>query len=209
MGTLQLINMMDTTKFYIYGASGHGKVILDCMLANGEKIDGFIDDDPNKIDFMDLPVFSLSMINLEGALIIVGIGRSQIRKFIVEKLNAQFGIVIHPSATISRGSIIGKGSVVMAQSVINVGSQIGEHCIINTKASVDHDCNIGDYVHISPGATICGNVSIGSQTWVGAGATIIQNIKIGSNVLIGAGSVIVKDIPDNSFVVGNPAVLKK
>ncbi len=194
---------------WIYGASGHGKVILDCLLASGEIVDGFIDDDPEKKHFQGLPVIRLNSIKLKGAKIIMGIGENQVRKDLVERLNVQFGTVIHPSAVVSPNSIVGRGSVVVPQAVINAGSQIGEHCIINTKASVDHDCKLEDYIHIAPGATICGNVAIDSLTWVGAGATIIQDLKIGKNVMIGAGSVVVNDIPDNALVMGIPGKIIK
>lgn len=190
---------------WIYGASGHGKVILDCLLASKTKVKGFIDDDEEKKSFMNYPVKRLNKVNLKKDKVILGIGDNTIRKSLAESLNVNFGSVIHPSAVISPSTIIGKGSVIIPQSVVNSGSKIGDHCIINTRASVGHDCTIGDYVHIAPGVTVSGNVSIGALSWIGAGATIIQDIKIGNNVLIGAGSVVVRDIPDNSVAMGVPA----
>lgn len=190
---------------WIYGASGHGKVILDCLEANHMEISGFIDDNPVKKEFMGLPVLRCNLVDLKYQKLIVGIGENNIRKTIVEKLDVQYVSVIHPSAVVSPKSILGKGCIVIPLSVVNSGSKIGAHCIINTRSSVGHDCMIEDFVHVAPGATICGNVTIGSLTWIGAGTTIIQDLKIGRNVMIGAGSVIVNDIPDNAVVVGNPA----
>ena len=34
---------------WLYGASGHGKVIKDILEAQGRKVDGFIDDNPNNV----------------------------------------------------------------------------------------------------------------------------------------------------------------
>lgn len=194
---------------WIYGASGHGKVILDCVLASNEIVEGFIDDDPAKISFLGFQVLRLNEITMEGVTMVVGIGDNQTRKKIAESLKVSFATVVHPSSVVSPRSTLGHGTVVVPQSVINSGSQIGEHCIINTKSSVDHDCIIGDFIHIAPGAIICGTVSIGSLTWIGAGAVIRENLSIGRNVIIGAGSVIVKDIPDNALVFGVPGRIIK
>jgi sugar O-acyltransferase (sialic acid O-acetyltransferase NeuD family) len=194
---------------WIYGASGHGKVILDCLKALGEEVYGFIDDNPNKKYFMGLPVLNLNMIDLENTIMVVAIGDNHIRKSIVKTLNVKYFTVIHPSCVISHESTIGEGTVIVPQAVVNPGCKIGNHCIINTKASIDHDCKLGDFIHVAPGATVCGNVSIESLTWIGAGAVVRENIKIGRNVMIGAGSVIVKDIPDNAFVIGVPGKIVK
>jgi sugar O-acyltransferase (sialic acid O-acetyltransferase NeuD family) len=188
----------------IYGASGHGKVIFDCLRASGEKIDGFVDDDPEKTEFLGLPVFRIIDLNLKNVEVVIGIGENQLRKTIAESLNVKFRTVIHPSSVVSPNSVIGNGTVVNTLSAVNSGSTTGKHCIINTMASVDHDCKLGDYVHIAPGAILCGTVTIGSLTWIGAGAVIRENITIGNNVLVGAGSVIVKNIPDNALVIGVP-----
>lgn len=189
---------------WIYGASGHGKVIYDCLKSRGKITEGFIDDDPTKTDFLNFKIKQTDGFDFTGQMVILGIGDNATRKSIAEKLNVSFQTVIHDSAVVSTDTEIGDGSVITAQSVVNPGCRIGRHCIINTKASVDHDCIIGDYTHIAPGAVICGNVTIGSLTWVGAGAVIRENIIIGDNVMIGAGSVVVKDIPDNSLVLGIP-----
>ncbi len=39
---------MGTTNIYIYGASGHGKVVLDVALRLRYNVKGFIDDDERK-----------------------------------------------------------------------------------------------------------------------------------------------------------------
>lgn len=51
-----------------------------------------------------------------------------------------------------------------------------------------------------------GRVEIGNNVFVGAGAIILPNVKIGNDVIIGVGCVVSKDIPDNSVMVGNPAI---
>ena len=196
--------MKDKGNFWIYGASGHGKVVLDCLLANDIVVKGFIDDDASKTILNDLPVFIRSHIDSAKDKVVFGIGENNIRKKLAESLHYNYHTVIHPTVSISPFAKVGLGTVVFHHAVVQSGNIIGIHCIINTKASIDHDCLIGNYVHISPGAILCGNVSIGELSWVGAGSVIIQGIKVGKNVIIGAGSVIIRDIPDNALVIGNP-----
>lgn len=185
---------------YLFGASGHAKVIIDILKALNVEIDGLVDDDISVNNLLGYPVFHG---RTEFSPIIVSIGSNLIRKKVVEKLSADFGTAIHPSAIISGTVVINEGSVVMQGAIIQSEAKIGRHCIINTGASVDHDCVIEDFVHISPHSTICGNVTVGEGTWIGAGAIIIQGVKIGKWSVVGAGSVVTKDIPDNVLAAGN------
>lgn len=185
---------------YLYGASGHAKVIIDILRANNETIEALFDDNEAIHSLLDYPVLRSS--EVRGPLII-SIGNNGIRRKVAENLNVVLGIAFHPSAIISDEAKINEGTVVMQGSIIQSGTRIGRHCIINTGASVDHECVIDDYVHISPHCTLCGNVQVGEGTWVGAGTTVIPGVKIGKWSIIGAGSVVTKDIPDNVLAVGN------
>lgn len=190
----------------IYGASGHGSVILDILVNNDIEVEGFIDDKPLK-EYKSLPVYSRDDIQSNDELII-GIGDNEIRERLVLSLDGiQFINAIHPRSVVSVNVKIGIGCAIMAGAVINTSTALGNHVIVNTRSSIDHDCIIGDFVHVSPGSTICGGVTIGEGSHVGAGATILPNLTIGRNVVIGAGAVVTKDIPDNSRAIGIPARL--
>jgi len=187
----------------LYGASGHGKVIISIIKSMGLKISK-IYDDRAPFELLGHPVEKFDGNQNEN--FIISIGNNKIRKKLSNQLiHVNFTKIIHPKTIIDQSVIIDEGSVVMPGAIINVDSKIGKHCIINTSASIDHECIIANFAHISPNATLCGNVSIGEGTQVGAGATIIPNIKIGKWCVIGAGSVVIKDIPDYTIVVGNPA----
>lgn len=192
---------------YLYGASGHAKVIIDILLACGYSIDGLVDDNININSLLDYPVYHNK---LDYSPIIVSIGNNSIRKSIAGKLLGKFGTAIHPSAIISPNAFIDIGTVVMPGTIVNSGCNIGKHCILNTGVSVDHECILGDYVHISPHATLCGNVKVGEGSWIGAGTVIIQGVEIGKWSQIGAGSVVTKNIPDNVLAYGNNCkIIKK
>ncbi len=189
----------------LFGASGHAKVVMDVITAQGDKVGCLYDDNPHCDEIDGTQVFKSTDKSVEG-LLIVSIGSCKIRKLIAERYGyLKFATAIHPKSIISDSATIGKGTVIMPGAIINADTKIGKHCIINTKASVDHECRIGDYVHIAPGATLSGNVEVGECTWIGVGACVKQGIKIGKNCMIGAGAVVVKDIPDDSTAYGNPA----
>lgn len=192
---------------YLYGASGHAKVIMDILEANQITIDGLIDDNPEVNELLGYPVFHQRN---DLSPLIISIGNNQIRRKIAEKLDVEFGTAIHPSAVVSPSAKIGEGTVVMPGAVINADAVIGKHCIINTGSTIDHECVIEDYCHIAPGVNISGCTTVGEGTWVGVGSCVIQCLHIGKNCMIGAGSVVVKDMPDSVVAFGNPCrVIKK
>ena len=192
---------------YLFGASGHAKVILDILKTTGVVAKGFYDDDPLKKDLCSIPVVgNADNFNAEHIPCIVSIGNNKIRESIVKRIAIEdYATAIHANTTISDSVKIGKGTVVMAGVTINADTILGSHVIVNTAASVDHDCILEDYCHIAPNSTLCGGITIGEGTLVGAGAVIIPSIKIGKWAVVGAGAVVVKDVPDFTTVVGNPA----
>jgi sugar O-acyltransferase (sialic acid O-acetyltransferase NeuD family) len=162
----------------IYGASGHGKVIMDCCKSLGVKVVAFVDDDQVKHgNLCGVPVFGPN--NIKDQHIILGLGDNMIRKNVASRYQ-RFSIpIIHKNAIISESTKINHGTVIFLGASVQIDTVIGKHCIINTSASVDHDCSLGDFVHIAPNATLCGGIEIGEGTLIGAGATIIPNIQIG------------------------------
>ena len=42
---------------YLYGASGHGKVVADILRSKGIVVDGFIDDNADLVSVYGIPVF--------------------------------------------------------------------------------------------------------------------------------------------------------
>lgn len=191
---------------YLYGCSGHAKVILELLEANKQQVKEIIDDNPQINELFGIPVTNRYT---QQSPLIISIGNNAIRKMIAERTKAHFFKAIHPTAIVSPRTKIGDGTVIMAGTILQAETNIGKHCIINTGASIDHECIIDDYVHISPHATLCGNVKVGEGTWIGAGTTIIQGIKIGKWCMIAAGSVVTKDIPDGFLAAGNRCKLIK
>jgi len=206
-------------KLLIYGASGHGKVIIDIVEKESRhEIVGFIDDDftLQGQDFCGYSILGgfdlLNKALYHDCKLILAIGDNRVRKNLCKKLKDlgyELARAIHPSSQIARDVSIGSGTVIMANAVVNSGTKIGGNVIINTGATIDHDCIIGDYVHISPGGHLAGNVKVGELSHIGIGASVIQEVSIGKNSIIGAGAAVIHDIPNNVIAAGVPAEIIK
>lgn len=195
----------------IIGAGGHGKVVADIIQKSGDKVRGFLDDNPNLgVEFSGFPL--LGNIGSYKRFVIypfvIAIGNAKIRESISKKLcDVQWYTAIHPDAVIADIDIaIGEGTVIMANAIINAGSKIGKHCIVNSGAIVEHDNTIADFAHISVGAKLAGTVKIGKRTWIGIGATVSNNLNICADCMIGAGAVVTRNIYEAGTYVGVPVL---
>lgn len=194
----------------VYGASGHGKVIIEILEDMGIDDIQVWDDTPGA-KLWNYPSGKPLSADEATDTMVIAIGNNAVRKMIAERYegNVKFATAIHPGTQISKRATIGEGSVLMAGILINADTTIGKHCIINTGCTIDHDCVIGDYAHISPNATLCGSVQVGEGTHIGAASVVIQCKKIGKYCTIGAGTVVIGDVPDYATVVGNPGRIIK
>ena len=193
----------------ILGTSGHGKVVLDIVQRCGDRVLGFLDDNPLGETFMGLPVLGGcgDYRRWPEAQFVIAIGSAAVREKLSRSMEGvRWYTAIHPDAVVSQlDTSIGEGSVVMANAVVNAGARIGRHCIMNTGSVVEHDNRIGDFVHISVGANLAGTVRVGDHTWVGIGAVISNNLTVCADCMLGAGAVVVRDITEAGTYVGVPA----
>lgn len=200
-------------RVFVFGASGHAKVVIDIIEQQGRYDIAFLADDD--LSLKGRQIYAYPVIGGKDDLLatdirkgIVAIGSNRARRAVAAWLTANgFEMItaIHSSAQIARGVTVGSGTVVMAGAVINSDTTIGYDVIVNTRSSIDHDCTIGDGVHIAPGSTLCGSVTVGEGSFICAGSTIIPNLTIGSHVTVGAGSTVIRDVPDGVTAVGSPA----
>ncbi len=110
---------------------------------------------------------------------------------------------------IGENSGVWPGAVIRGDfASIKIGSNtmIEDNCVVHAGVPME----IGDNVLIGHGVVVHGT-KIGSNTLVGNNATILDNAQIGSFCVIGAGCLVSQgmEIPDNSFVVGIPAKIKR
>ncbi len=196
---------------YLIGSGGHGKVVLDALLALHCEVE-VLDADASRTGerllgrtiVREEKVFSLLKPPAE---FFVAIGDGSSRRRIAERWEAaghRLVRIVHPLAHIGGSAVVSEGAVVMAGAIVQAGARIGRGAIVNTGATVDHDCRIGEFAHIAPGAHLAGGVEVGAGAWVGIGATAIEGIIIGPRAVVGAGSVVVDDLPADAVAYGNP-----
>src|ERR1022692_1044177 len=173
---------MNKPDLIIYGAGGHGRVVVDAALAAGWTIQSWIDDHPPSLTQWDISIVASKDVvwgTLTSRKFIVAIGDNRIRADVYRRL-CELGLipalVIHPSAVISHFARIGEGTMVAADVVVNPVASIGENCILNTGCSVDHDCRMGPHAHLCPGVRLAGMVVVGAGTTIGTGAVVTTNL---------------------------------
>lgn len=191
---------------YIYGAGGHGKVVLDAMQASGTVCAGFVDDNDIAL-WVGLTVFQLSKLSSEVKINLhLAVGNCKTREAIAARLvSASYFSITHPSALIAKTAEIGLGTFCAAFSIVAPDAKIGNHCIINHAAVVDHDCVIGDFTHIAPQSSLGGGVKVGKGVLIGAGAILLPAVSVADYAVVGAGAIVTKDVAAGLTVVGNPA----
>ncbi|MGA3211888.1 MAG: acetyltransferase [Terriglobales bacterium] len=205
-------------RVFVYGASGHGKVVADILTVQGIAVEGFIDDGPREDNEKVLGLGVLgdghwleATARREPVDVALGIGDNFARRRVARRLlyGIQLLTVVHPAATIARSAHLGAGAVVMAGSVVNPDAKIGTGAIINTGAIVEHDCQVGEFAHLSPHAAMGGCARLGECSWLGIGAVIIHNVAVGDYAIVGAGAAVIRDLDDGVIAVGVPARIVK
>jgi sugar O-acyltransferase (sialic acid O-acetyltransferase NeuD family) len=206
-------------NYILWGSSGYAKVLAELIALHNSRVVALFDNNPQTESVLsDVPLY----IGLKGflqwrkleisenifALAAIGGGRGtdrlDIHKIFKEN-NVNIGTLVHPSAYVSKSSILGAGSQILAHSIIAADAHLGEGCIINHQANVDHECILGDGVHLAPSATLCGCVTLGNNVFVGAGAVVLPRLSIGHDTIVGAGAIVTCNLPSGVIAVGNPA----
>lgn len=196
----------------IYGAGGHGRVVLDALERSGRRVAGFVDDDRRRHGTECCGYTVVGDLAGAGSAddveVVVAIGDGALRSEVVGQVVAagyRLATAIHPSASIGRDVEIGQGAMILAQAAVNPGARVGRCAIINTSATIDHDCTVGDFAHVAPGARLAGSVAVGERALIGVGACVVPGVTIGADATVGAGSVVVADVENGSTVAGVPA----
>lgn len=207
----------DNDEIIFWGATGHAKVLKECLKYTNKKLVALFDINPDcKSPFPDIPLYYgkegfktwLCLDKSYDFLIAIGGDKGKDR-IEIAKFLGDYGLVpyqiIHPTAFVASDVKLGSGTQVLANATVCVGVNIGIDCIINSAAIVDHECSIGHGVHVCPGAHLAGCVTVGDMATIGTGAIILPRIHIGESAIVGAGAVVTKDVAEKTIVVGNPA----
>ena len=207
-------------KIIILGTGGNCIDILDTIneinaISAQYSCIGFLDDNPEnagkRVQGIDVIGKLADASNFKDAFFVNGIGSSLNfwkKKQIIQKTNIpleRFETIIHPTASVSKMSKIGLGTVIFQHVSITSNVVIGNHVIILPNSVISHDDIIGDYTCITAGVCISGGVTIGECCYLGTNCSVIDNVSIGHHCLIGMGSNVLTNVPENSVMIGNPA----
>lgn len=110
-------------------------------------------------------------------------------------------VLIQESVEIGNFCTICKGTI--DKTIIGKWTKIDDHC------HVAHNVKIGENVLITAGVVLSGSCTIGNNVWLGPNSTILNGLKVADNATVGLGSVVIRTVPENSHVLGNPAVRNK
>lgn len=202
----------------IFGASGHGSVVLDIIENEGRYSPvGFLD----SFKEIGTRVNGYEVLGTEHDLLeimdrfdvrggIVAIGDNWTRRHIAHTIlqmapGFEFIRAVHPSAILGKDTEIGSGSVVMPGVIVNANSRIGNHCILNTRSSLGHDSQMADYSSLAPMVCAGGNFRLGYCSAIGLGANLIENVSVDQHSVVGAGSLVTSHVPSNCIAYGSPA----
>ena len=211
---------MGNKRILVWGAGGHGKVIVDALMAGGEwEVAGILDEDKKKrgTEVLGVKVFSLEGGVAEAAkgldcgrvAIAIGDNYARFEKFEqVQRAGLTPVNVVHPSAHVSRFVKMGEGVTILAGVAINPGTTIEDNVCVNTAASVDHDNYLERSCHIFPNATLTGGVRIKEFAYVGSGAVIAPNLTVEKYSCVGAGAVVLANVAEGTVVFGVPAKVR-
>ncbi|MDD5265197.1 MAG: acetyltransferase [Candidatus Bipolaricaulis sp.] len=211
--------MPESQDVVIYGAGGHGRVVLDAALrVPGLRVVGVIDDASTlrgqrlltteilgDVSVLSEPRFRLCRV-------VVAIGDPASREAAAARVAAAglgFAAIVHPTAFLAYGVSLGEGAMVLPMAVVHTGGSIGAHAIVNTGAIVEHDCRVGDYAHVAPGARLGGGVIVGRAALVGIGASILPGVRVGECAVVGVGAAVISDVRAGAVVGGSPARILK
>ena len=119
-------------------------------------------------------------------------------------LNKNFRLPHIGKVILNNGVEIGSGSTVDRGSISD--TIIGENTFLDNQVHVAHNVKIGKNCMIAGQVGIAGSAILGNNVVIGGQAGISGHLKIGDNVKIGGGSGVIKDVPDNSKIMGYPAM---
>jgi sugar O-acyltransferase (sialic acid O-acetyltransferase NeuD family) len=203
-------------EIFIIGIGHNSIVTIELAELNGFKIIGLIhynDELTGKTQWgypiiSDTETFLKKDISLKN--FALSVGNNSLRKINFDKFKNKgglFPILIHPSASVSRFSILDEGVQIHANATVQPDVNIKSNSIISYGVGLSHNVVIKENSYVACHSLIGAYTTVGSNVLIGMGSTTVSGKvnMIGDNSIVGAGSLIMSSIPENSIVYGRPA----
>lgn len=178
---------------------------------------GFLDDDPARqgTEVDGTPVLGPGEDALDhalrGAAVLVCVGNPgapESRRRLVARLglpDEAYATVVHPLASVSPDSVVGRGSVLHAGVVLTAAVRLGRHVAVMPHTVLTHDDRIEDHATLAAGVRLAGGVLVADAAYLGSGALVREGCRIGAGALVGMGSTVLTDVPAGEVWAGSPA----
>ena len=139
------------------------------------------------------------------------IGSGAARERAVERLAgigfdpSRYATLVHPTAVIPEGCIVGRGSIVLANVVLTADVFLGEHVVAMPGVVLTHDDVVEDFATLASGVCLGGSVRVSRGAYIGMNASVRERSLIGAYAVVGMGAAVVDDVPPRETWVGVPA----
>lgn len=201
----------------LVGGGGLAREVLAAvrLLPNEWTPIGALDDDPSRhgADLNGVPVLGGSDLigEFKDAAVVACVAnarRPEGRLTVVRRLGLpddRWATIVHPSAFVPEGSVLGPGTVLLAGAVITTPLRIGAHVVAMPHVLITHDDNIADGVTFAGAASLGGFVSVGECAYLGQRCSVREQLSIGARAVVGMGAVVLQDVPAGEVWAGVPA----
>lgn len=204
----------------VIGAGGFARESIEAVRAVNAvtptwRLTGILDDDPARFGdrVSGVPVIGGTdrALDTPDAAVLICTGRPgdyASRRRIADRLDLppdRYATVVHPAASVAGSSVIGAGSVLLAQVTLTADVVIGRHVAVMPQTVLTHDVRVEDWATLAAGVLLGGGVRIAPGAYLGSGVRVRQDLRIGAWSLVGLGSVVTRDVPDHRVWFGTPA----
>lgn len=134
--------------------------------------------------------------------------RPALKRSIFERIGLGFdryASLVHPTASVSRRSTIGDGTILFQHVSVTAGATIGRMVTMLGGCRINHDDTIGDFATLANNVSVAGGVRIGEDAYLGIGSVLIGGAHLGAGSILGAGSTLIREAPAGVIVAGSPA----
>lgn len=192
-------------KYVLIGTGDFANIISNTIEDAGDEVIGYVVDKKYLIEneYMGKPVTAFETItedySTDEYIPVVAFMGSKMNSQRYEKfcmlkdMGYKMDNVIHPTASISKRSVIGEGNVFLQFTIVAPGAVIGDCNFFSPKSYICHDVVVGSANHFSPGVSTTGFSQIGNNCILGVNCAINNKVKVADYTFIGGGMFITGD----------------
>lgn len=140
----------------------------------------------------------------------LSMGNNTVRKAVFDTIKKEGGmlpLLIHPTASVSRFSVLSEGVQIHANVTVQPDVIVKENSIISFGVGLSHNVTVGEHCYIACHSLIGAYTVVEQNVLVGMGTTTVSGKveKIGHDTVVGAGSLVINTIAPKKVVYGRPA----